>query len=106
MHSRKAPVTSPGKENMNLTKTETTRLMSVKRELEAGYDEGKLKPFRGIPYLLKDATSCYQSIIHDSTHVGTTLASENKAYFEKRGFYVAEIGIGYIVSIRRQSATH
>lgn len=82
------------KERMNimtiiLNKTQTKRMLKVKEALEDMF-EGNLMKYGVTPCMIYEILDIYNNILNTQNHVGSTISTNIKHFFEKRGFEIKQ----------------
>ena len=81
-----------------MTKKQMEMCGKVKAALEDMYDSGNLKRYR-VPttYVCTAIAETYNAIVR--RNYAETITTEVKDFFQRRGFNVADKGIGWIISL-------
>lgn len=81
-----------------MSKKSTEKCLKVKAILEDMYATGNLKKYR-VPtqYVCEAIAETYNTIVRRG--FAETITTEVKDFFQRRGFNVAEKGIGWVISL-------
>jgi hypothetical protein len=77
---------------VNLTESQTEKMLALKSMIEDIYETGDMRGLTGAE--VEDLVYCYNELLFLEQHCSKTIASKVAKVFKKYGFRVSEVTIG------------